>query len=166
MEEIQEDIGPVRILEAIAEHLRDPESGDTSNATRQAARRAFVHHAGPRVYLGRIPEGPSPPVAVAIRLVDGGEQYGVAGEVGVAQPVVEFLVVGRDPDSKHVLTVADSIRLIFSGLATQYLGDMWLRSASVERSNQVPPRLYGDGSDRWSHAVVTDVVFSVTQSVP
>lgn len=165
MEEIPEITGPVNILQAIAEHLRDPDSGDTSNATRQAARRAFVHHAGPRVYLGRIPEGPSPPVAVAIRLVDGGEQYGVAGEIASAQPVVEFLVVGRDPDSKLVLTVADSIRLIFSGLATQYLGDLWLRSAHVERTNQIAPRLYGDGSDRWSHAVVLDLVFSVTQTV-
>lgn len=156
----------MKILENIAEFLRDPDSGDTSNATRQAARRAFVHHAGPKVYIGRIPENLSPPVAVAIRLVDGGEQYGVTGEIATCQPVVEFQVVGHDPHWKHVSAVADSIRLIFSGLATQYLGDLWLRSAHVERTNHGSPKLYGDGSDRWSHAVVVDVIFTVSQIVP
>jgi hypothetical protein len=156
----------------IYDHLRDPDSGDTSNADRQDARLRFRHLVGPAIYLGRIPEGVQP-VAAFLRRVTSGEAYHVAGEDDTAQPVIEFVVVarGRNRDAvetasrgRDALEAAEQLRLIFSGYSG-LIGEAWCSSATVERGAMQIPSAAVDGSDDWVYAYSLDFRFTVDQVV-
>lgn len=151
------------IEQNIADHLRNPTTGDTSSTVRQAARERFRHLAG-RVYLGRLPEE-AVPIGVSVRTVSGGELYWVAAEYELAQPVVEFLIAGRDWEhGPKVLEVAESLRLIFSGYRGG-LGTNECCGCTVLRSASFAPTRLGDGSDRWAHQFSIDFQFTIGQSV-
>lgn len=155
----------MRLLERdIYDHLRDPDSGDTTNADRQNARQRFRHLVGPAVYLGRIPEGVQP-IAAFIRRVHGGSAYHMTGEDATAQPIVEFVIVARDFNrGLDALEAAENLRLIFSSYAGT-IGEVWCSSATIERDAMQIPSTAVDGSDDWVYAYSLDFRFTVDQVV-
>lgn len=151
------------IEQAIADHLRNASSGDVTNSVRQTARDKFRHLAG-KVYLGRLPED-AIPLGVAIRVIGGGERYTLDGEYELAQPLVEFLIVGRDVEhGPKVLELKDAIRKIFSGYRGA-MGDRHVYGCTLERSASLSPARFGDGSDQWVHAYTLDFRFTTNQEV-
>lgn len=161
------------IEQDIYDHLRNETLGNTSDSTRQAARLHFRDLAGKAVYLGRIRAHhatgtpPTPPIGVFIRKLNGGNQYDVVSEHPTAQPIVEVTIVGRDDShAKQVLDIAEAVRLIFSGYVG-FLGvdDTYVQGCTVEAELSLPPQLLGDGGDRWSHAAVIDLRFTINQHI-
>lgn len=151
------------IERAIYDHLSSDET--LPNAQRQTAKLTFRHNAGRSVFLGRVPTDNPAPIAVSIRRITGGETYNTVGEEGTAQPVVEVLLMGRDPQhATQVLAAAEALRIVFSGYVGP-LGDHYCQGCQVVRSQSLAPLLLPDGADRWNHAYICDLQFTVDQVV-
>lgn len=149
---------------AIFDHLTNPTSGSTTDTVRQHARAYVRDHLGRNIFSGRAPSTAGSP-ACTMRQLTGGQEYHLAGQENLADPIIELAVMSRDPDAFECVLVADALRRVFTGYRG-ILGELFCHGCTMERGVQEIPARWVDNSDDWHHVASLDLRFTVNVLVP
>ena len=141
------------IERALYEFIKNPFSGDTSQAARNTAREYVSDQVGTRIYLDRRPQSELDP-AITIRTVQVFAFQDLPGEPGCIRSLVDITVWGQYGGLAPIESVELAKNYLHPALAHYRgsMGSLYVQGVSLEGANMLPAYAPIDASDRWTFA--------------
>lgn len=157
------------IEKALAYFLRNTNSGTTTNAVRQTARRKLREAVGRHIYSARRPQvAGQANVALSLRRISSIRFNDLPGEDKLAAPIIQGTIWTRGPNAEmDALRTSDWLRQSLSGYwGSMGEDDTYVHGCIILRDSMETPVEPKDKSPDWTYAVSMDFEITHAQTSP